>query len=379
MMKLPIYLDYMATTPVDPLVAAKMGDCLTYDGQFANPASSHVYGKQAAERIEQARVQVASLLHAAPREIIWTAGATEANNIALRGAAYARAEQGRHIITSQLEHKAVLDVCYALEKEGFRVTYLPASATGVVHPEQIAAALEPDTILVSIMHVNNEIGVINDINGIGQITRERGVWLHVDAAQSVGKLPINLMQMPIDLMSFSAHKIYGPKGMGALFVRLRPRVKLTPILFGGGQEQGLRPGTLATHQIVGMGEAFALASNLMAQDRKRIVALQQKLWNGIKHLPQIRLNGDIEQRIAGNLNICFDGLSKEILADKLRNLAISSGSACNAFNTDRSHVLRALGLTTKEIELSKRFSIGRFTSEQEIDYAITNIIEMYKT
>lgn len=378
MMKLPIYLDYMATTPVDPRVAARMAECLTSAGQFGNPSSTHDYGKQAAELIEQARAQVAALIHAAPREIIWTSGATEANNIAIRGAAYARAHQGRHLITSQIEHKAVLDVYQALEKEEFSVTYLPVSAEGLIHPEQIAAAIKPDTTLVSIMHVNNEIGIINDIAAIGQITRERGVWLHVDAAQSAGKLPIDLMQLSVDLMSFSAHKIYGPKGAGALYIRLRPRVKLTPILFGGGQEQGLRPGTLATHQIIGMGAAFAIAQESMALDMQRIAALQQQLWQGINHLPQIRLNGDKSQRIAGNLNICFVGLSKEILATKLKNLAISSGSACNAFSKDRSHVLRALGLSPQEIEVSKRISIGRYTTKEEIEYAINNIVKCFE-
>lgn len=376
-MKLPIYLDYMASTPIAPPVAAIMSEILTADDAFANPSAAHASGKKIAEKIDQARAQVAALIGAAPREIIWTAGATEANNIALRGAAYARAHLGRHIITSQLEHKAVLDVCQALEQDGFEVTYLQPQAGGLLDPQQVAAAMRSDTILVSIMHVNNEIGIINDIAAIAAITRARGVWLHVDAAQSAGKIPINLAQLPVDLMSFSAHKIYGPKGAGALYVRLRPRVRLTPILFGGGQEQGLRPGTLASHQVIGMGAAFQLAAAKLSDDNINLTYLQQRLWAGIADLPNIQLNGAPTPRVPGNLNICFNGISKQKLTDTLSNLIISAGSACNAFSKDRSHVLRALGLNNQQIDVSRRFSLGRFTTEQDVDYAITNIRKMY--
>ncbi len=373
-MKFPIYLDYMATTPVDPLVAAKMQECLTLDGVFGNPASTaHCYGQQAAERVEQARQQVADAIHAAPKEIIWTSGATEANNLAIKGVGEYYAAKGRHIITSQIEHKAVLDVCKSMEKQGFDVTYLRPKPNGLIELDALKAAIRPSTILVSLMHVNNEIGVINDIAAIGAITREAGVLLHVDAAQTMGKLPIDMRQWPVDLMSLSAHKVYGPKGIGALYVRLRPRAHLTPQIYGGGQEQGLRAGTLPTHQIVGMGEAFALAEKLMPEESKRVLQLKQRLWQGISHLPGVTLNGDAEQRVNNNLNICFEGVNGEILKKALKQLAISSGSACNSFSSDRSHVLRALGLSNAQIDASLRFSLGRYTTIEEIDFTINAI------
>ncbi|NNM58310.1 MAG: aminotransferase class V-fold PLP-dependent enzyme [Legionellales bacterium] len=368
----------MASTPLEPRVAAEMIACLQGELCLGNPAASHCYGKQASDKIEIARAQVAKLIHAAPREIIFTSGATEANNIAIRGAAYARGKEGRHIITSQIEHKAVLDVCQSLEKEGFILTYLPVDREGRIDLELFIKSLRPDTTLVSLMHVNNEIGVINDIQAIAGITQPRKIWLHVDAAQSAGKIPIDLSQTPVDLMSFSAHKVYGPKGVGALYVRLRPRVRLTPILWGGGQEQGLRPGTLATHQIVGMGEAFNVANELMMEEGKRIASLRKKFWNGVSDLPDLKLNGDSHQRVNHNLNICFAGLSHKEITEKLQALAISKGSACNTFSPDRSHVLRAIGLSSEEIDCTRRFSIGRFTTEQEIDFAILCIREMYQ-
>lgn len=367
----------MASTPLDPLVVADMTACLEGELCLGNPAASHCYGKQANDRIESAREHVARLVHAAPREIVFTSGATEANNIAIKGAAYARAEKGRHIITSQIEHKAVLDVCLALEKEGFEVTYLPVDEAGRIDLEMFVKSIRPDTTLVSLMHVNNEIGVINPIQAIADITQQRKIWLHVDAAQSAGKIAIDLSRMPVDLMSFSAHKLYGPKGAGALYVRLRPRVRLAPILWGGGQEQGLRPGTLATHQIIGMGTAFKLADELILDDAKRIALLREKFWLGVSDLPAIRLNGDQAQRLDNNLNLCFSGLSAKWISEKLGMLAISKGSACNTFKADRSHVLRAIGLSNEDIDCSRRFSIGRFTTEQEVDFAIMCIREMY--
>ncbi len=378
-MTFPIYLDYMATTPVDPLVAKKMAECLTQDGVFGNPASTmHTYGKQAAERVEHARAQVAALIHAAPREIIWTSGATEANNLAICGAAQQYADKGKHIITSQIEHKAVLDVCRHLEQQGFEITYLKPNHRGLLDLDALKQAIKPTTTLVSLMHVNNEIGVINDIAAISDITRKAGVLLHVDAAQSAGKLPIDVTQCHVDLMSFSAHKCYGPKGIGALYVRLRPRVRLTPQQYGGNQEQGLRAGTLPTHQIVGMGEAYALAQTLMSEESARITALTQRLWQGIADIPHIQLNGDAEQRLYGNLNMTFQGVSEKNLQQALQPLAISSGSACNSFKTDRSHVLRAIGLNNEQIASSLRFSLGRYSTIEEIDFTVKLIHNMMK-
>lgn len=377
-MKLPIYLDNMATTPLDPRVANVMADCLHDPCLQGNPSSTHLYGKLAAEKIAQARAQVAHLLQVAPREIIWTSGATEANNLAIRGAAYSRAGQGKHIITSALEHHAVLDVCRHLETEGFEITYLSAAPDGRVTAAQVLAAIKPTTILVTIMHVNNEIGTINEIAEIAQLTRAKGIWFHVDAAQSIGKLPLDLSVIPIDLLSFSSHKLYGPKGIGVLFIRLRPKINLTPIVFGGGQEYGLRPGTLATHQIIGLGEACALAAVDLQEEIQRIALLQEYFWQGIQDLPGIRLNGDINARIAHNLNICFAGITKDQLKQHLSDLALSSGSACQAFSTKHSHVLHALKLTPAEIESSRRISLGRFTRQEEIETAITIVRAMYK-
>ena len=345
-MQLPIYLDYSSTNPVDTRVAAKMVECLTLDGNFGNPASrSHMSGWKAEEAVETARRQVADLIHCDPREIVWTSGATESDNLAIKGAAKFYREKGRHLVTSVIEHKAVLDSCKQLEQEGFSVTYLTPDSRGMISPAQVAAAIRPDTTLVSLMHVNNEIGVVNDIRAIGEVTRQHGVLLHVDAAQSAGKIAIDLSQMQVDLMSLTAHKIYGPKGIGALYVRRQPKVRIEPQVHGGGHEQGMRSGTLPTHQIVGMGEAFALAMNEMAAENARILALRNRLLNGLKAIPAISVNGDLEQRVPGNLNVSFGYVEGESLMLALRDLEISSGSACTSASLEPSYVLRALGLS----------------------------------
>ena len=371
MNKLPIYLDYMATTPVDPRVVGKMMSCLGPDGNFGNPASvTHIYGKMAAEAVEQARAQIAEVIHASPQDIIFTSGATEADNLALLGAARFYQRKGRHTITMRTEHKAVLDSFYQLENEGFEVTYLDPQPDGLLDLETLAQALREDTILVSIMHVNNEIGVIQDIAAIGELLRNKGIIFHVDAAQSAGKLEIDLSNLPVDLMSFSAHKIYGPKGVGALYVRHKPRIRLQPLSFGGGHEGGLRSGTLATHQIVGMGEALIIAEKSRAEEQARILGLRQQLWQGIKALPGIRLNGHDEKRIAGNLNLTFAGVEGDSLLLALRELAISTTSACAAASLQPSYVLRALGLDDELAYSSIRLSIGRFTTEEQVRQAI---------
>ena len=327
-MKLPIFLDYSATTPVDPRVAKLMCDCLTQEGNFGNPASrSHVYGWQAEEAVENARRQVADLINADPREIVWTSGATESNNLAIKGVAHFYHKKGKHIITSKIEHKAVLDTCRQLEREGFEVTYLNPTPDGLISPEQVADALREDTILVSLMHVNNEIGVITDIAAIAEVTRANKVLFHVDAAQSTGKIAIDLAAAKVDLMSFSAHKTYGPKGVGALYVCRKPRVRLEAQIHGGGHERGMRSGTLATHQIVGMGAAFAIAQEEMAADNARIQKLGQRLWNGVKDMEEVYMNGHATQRVAGNANISFNFVEGESLLMSLRELAVSSGSA----------------------------------------------------
>lgn len=370
-LQLPIYLDYAATTPVDERVAEKMCQYLTRGGIFGNPASrSHRFGWNAENAVEEARNQVAMLVNADPKEIIWTSGATEANNLAIRGAANFYQQRGRHIITCKTEHKAVLDTCRHLERQGFTVTYLDPEPNGLVNLATLEAALQNDTILVSIMHVNNEIGVIQDVEAIGNLTRSLGILFHVDAAQSAGKVAIDLARLNVDLMSFSAHKIYGPKGIGALYVRRKPRVRLEPLIFGGGHERGLRSGTLPTHQIVGMGEAFRIAKQEMADDHSRILMLRNRLWNGIKSLEEVHLNGDLERRVAGNLNASFNFVEGESLIMALKDIAVSSGSACTSSSLEPSYVLRAIGRDDELAHSSIRFSIGRFTTAEEIDYTI---------
>ena len=374
-MKRPIYLDYAATTPVDPRVAEKMMQFMTLDGMFGNPASrSHTYGWQAEEAVEHARQQVADLVGADPREIVWTSGATESNNLAIKGVAHFYHKKGKHIVTSKIEHKAVLDTCRQLEDEGFEVTYLdPEPGTGLIHPEAVDAALREDTILVSLMMVNNELGTITDVAAIGEITRARGIYLHVDAAQATGKVTIDLSSLKVDLMSFSAHKTYGPKGIGALYVRRTPRVRLKAQMHGGGHERGMRSGTLPTHQIVGMGEAFEIAGHEMVAEQARLTGLRNQLWEGLRALEEVYLNGDATQRVANHLNVSFNFVEGESLMMALKELAVSSGSACTSATLEPSYVLRALGLSDELAHSSIRFSLGRFTTEddiiQVIDYA----------
>ncbi|WP_368216884.1 IscS subfamily cysteine desulfurase [Aeromonas sp. R2-3] len=370
-MKLPIYLDYSATCPVDPRVAEKMMQCLTMDGLFGNPASrSHRFGWQAEEAVDLARNQVADLIGADPREIVFTSGATESNNLAIKGVAHFYASKGKHIITSKTEHKAVLDTCRQLEREGFEVTYLEPMPNGLFTIEMIENAMRDDTILVSIMHVNNEIGVVQNIAAIGELCRSRKILLHVDAVQSVGKIPVDVEALKVDLLSVSAHKVYGPKGIGALFVRRKPRVRLEAQMHGGGHERGMRSGTLPTHQIVGMGEAFRIAKEEMVSEGERILAMRQRLWNGIKDIEAVYINGDLDQRVPGNLNVSFAYVEGESLIMALKDLAVSSGSACTSASLEPSYVLRALGLNDELAHSSIRFSMGRFTTEEEIDYAV---------
>ncbi|MEH8127663.1 IscS subfamily cysteine desulfurase [Aeromonas veronii] len=370
-MKLPIYLDYSATCPVDPRVAEKMMQCLTMDGLFGNPASrSHRFGWQAEEAVDLARNQVADLIGADPREIVFTSGATESNNLAIKGVAHFYASKGKHIITSKTEHKAVLDTCRQLEREGFEVTYLEPMPNGLFTIEMIENAMRDDSILVSIMHVNNEIGVVQNIAAIGELCRSRKILLHVDAVQSVGKIPVDVEALKVDLLSVSAHKVYGPKGIGALFVRRKPRVRLEAQMHGGGHERGMRSGTLPTHQIVGMGEAFRIAKEEMVSEGERILALRQRLWDGIKDIEAVYINGDLDQRVPGNLNVSFAYVEGESLIMALKDLAVSSGSACTSASLEPSYVLRALGLNDELAHSSIRFSMGRFTTEEEIDYAV---------
>jgi cysteine desulfurase len=353
-----------------------MAECLTLEANFGNPASrSHKFGWKAEEAVENARKQVADLLNCDPREIVWTSGATESDNLAIKGAAHFYVKKGKHIITSKIEHKAVLDSCRQLEREGFEVTYLDPDSTGIVSPEMVAAAIRPDTTLVSLMHVNNEIGVINDIEAIGKVTREHGVIFHVDAAQSTGKLRIDMETMQVDLMSVTAHKTYGPKGIGALFVRRKPRIRLEPQMHGGGHERGMRSGTLATHQIVGMGEAFHLAMVEMEADNTRILTLRNRLLEGLQDMEEVYVNGDLDHRVAANLNISFNFVEGESLMMALRNLAVSSGSACTSASLEPSYVLRAIGLNDELAHSSLRMTIGRFTTEEEIDYTIEKVKE----
>ena len=371
-MKLPIYLDYSATTPVDPRVAEKMIPFLTVD--FGNPASrSHSFGWVAEKAVEDAREEVAKLVNADPKEIIWTSGATESDNLAIKGAAYFYETKGKHLVTLKTEHKAVLDTMRELESQGFEVTYLDPKPNGLLDYEAFKAALRPDTSLVSIMHVNNEIGVIQDIAAIGQICREKGIIFHVDAAQSTGKVEIDLEKMPVDLMSFSAHKTYGPKGIGALYVRRKPRVRLKALMHGGGHERGLRSGTLAPHQIVGMGEAFRIAREEMAEETQRIRKLRDKLLDGIKDMEEVFVNGDLEQRVPHNLNASFNYVEGESLMMAIKDLAVSSGSACTSSSLEPSYVLRALGRSDELAHSSIRFSLGRYTTEADVDYAISLI------
>ncbi|WP_429081170.1 IscS subfamily cysteine desulfurase [Aeromonas bivalvium] len=370
-MKLPIYLDYSATCPVDPRVAEKMMQCLTMDGLFGNPASrSHRFGWQAEEAVDLARNQVAELIGADPREIVFTSGATESNNLAIKGIAHFYASKGKHIVTSKTEHKAVLDTCRQLEREGYEVTYLEPMPNGLFTLAQIEGALRDDTVLVSIMHVNNEIGVVQDIAAIGNLCRSRKIFLHVDAVQSAGKIPVDVEALKVDLLSVSAHKVYGPKGIGALYVRRKPRVRLEAQMHGGGHERGMRSGTLPTHQIVGMGEAFRIAKEEMASESQRMMDLRQRLWDGVKDIEAVYVNGDLDQRVPGNLNVSFAYVEGESLIMALKDLAVSSGSACTSASLEPSYVLRALGLNDELAHSSIRFSMGRFTTEEEIDYAI---------
>lgn len=370
-MKLPIYLDYSATTPVDQRVAEKMTQYLTFDGNFGNPASrSHSFGWAAEAAVDQARQEVARLINADPKEIVWTSGATESDNLAIKGVARFYQKKGRHIITCKTEHKAVLDTCRSLEREGFSVTYLDPEPNGLIDLDKLQAAIRADTILVSIMHVNNEIGTIQDIKAIGDITRSKGVVFHVDAAQSAGKIPIDLADLNVDLMSFSAHKIYGPKGIGALYVRRKPRVRIEAQMHGGGHERGMRSGTLPPHQIVGMGEAFRIAREEMAEENKRIQLLRDKLWAGLNQLEEVYLNGDLESRVSGNLNVSFNYVEGESLIMALKDIAVSSGSACTSASLEPSYVLRAIGRSDELAHSSIRFSIGRYTTEEDIDYTV---------
>ena len=365
----PIYLDYSATTPVDPRVADKMIPYLRE--QFGNPASrSHPYGWEAEKAVEDARRHVAALVNADPREIIWTSGATESNNLALKGAAHFYQKKGKHLITVQTEHKAVLDTVRELERQGFEATYLAPQPNGLITIEQLAAAIRPDTILVSVMFVNNEIGVIQPIEAIGELCRAKGILFHCDAAQATGKVEIDLQKLKVDLMTFTAHKTYGPKGIGALYVRRRPRVRLEAQMHGGGHEQGMRSGTLPTHQIVGMGEAFRLAKEEMATEVPRIQALHDRLLNGLMEIEEVYVNGDRAHRVPHNLNVSFNFVEGESLMMALKGLAVSSGSACTSASLEPSFVLRALGRSDELAHSSIRFTIGRFTTEEEIDFTI---------
>ncbi|SEK77497.1 cysteine desulfurase [Atopomonas hussainii] len=373
-MKLPIYLDYSATTPVDPRVAQKMIECLTLEGNFGNPASrSHLFGWKAEEAVENARRQVAELVNADPREIVWTSGATESDNLAIKGVAHFYQSKGKHIITSKIEHKAVLDTTRQLEREGFEVTYLEPDSDGIITAAQVEAALREDTILVSLMHVNNEIGTITDIAAIGELTRSRGVLFHVDAAQSTGKVEIDLDTLKVDLMSFSAHKTYGPKGVGALYVRRKPRVRIEAQMHGGGHERGMRSGTLATHQLVGMGEAFRLAKEELSKDRAHAQALAKRFWDQLSDIEEVYLNGSATARVAQNMNVSFNFVEGESLLMSLKDLAVSSGSACTSASLEPSYVLRALGRSDELAHSSIRFSFGRFTTDEEVDYAAAQV------
>ena len=374
-----IYLDYASTTPVDPRVASKMMKFLTPDGEFGNPASrSHRFGWKADEAVEEARSHVANLVNCDPREIVWTSGATEADNLAVKGVARFYKSKGNHIITSKIEHKAVLDPCRQLEREGFEVTYLEPNEGGVINPQDVKAAMKDTTILISLMHINNELGSLNDLTEIGNIAREAGAFFHVDAAQSTGKVDIDLSKLPVDLMSFSAHKTYGPKGIGALFVRRKPRVRIEALIHGGGHERGMRSGTLATHQIVGMGEAFRIAKEEMKQDNDKIKAFHEKFLREAMKIEHAYLNGDVENKVPNILNISFNFVEGESLIMGLKDIAVSSGSACTSASLEPSYVLRALGRKDELAHSSIRFSFGRFTKEEDIDKTLSilhNVVE----
>jgi len=374
-MRLPIYLDYAATAPVDPRVADRLVRYLTPEGHFGNPSSTtHAFGRAAARAVETAREQVAALLAAHPHEIVWTSGATEANNLALRGIMRAHVRRGRHLVTGKTEHKAILDVCRSLAKEGCSITCLDPEPTGLLDLERLAGALRPDTVLVSLTHVNNETGVAQDLAAIGTLTRERGIFLHVDAAQSAGKLPIRLDTLPVDLLSLSAHKLYGPKGVGALFVRQHPnRVRLEPLLYGGGQERGLRAGTLPVHQIVALGEACRISGIEMADERGRLQRLRDRLWSALAELGGVTLNGHPERHWPGILNVSFAGIAAEALLAAMPDIAVSTGSACASAGDEPSHVLKAMGCDALRARGAVRFSLGRFTTAEEIDYTIAAV------
>jgi len=363
-----IYLDYASTTPVDPRVATKMMEFLTPEGEFGNPASrSHRFGWKADEAVEEARSHVANLVNCDPREIVWTSGATEADNLAIKGVARFYKSKGNHIITSKIEHKAVLDPCRQLEREGFEVTYLDPDESGVITPDSVKSAIQDNTVLVSIMHINNELGTVNDIEKIGEVTRKHGAFFHVDAAQSTGKVDIDLQKICVDLMSFSAHKTYGPKGIGALYVRRKPRVRLEALIHGGGHERGMRSGTLATHQIVGMGEAFRLASKEMKEDHNKIVKFHEKFIDKVKEIDHVYINGDLDNKVPNILNVSFNFVEGESLIMGLKDIAVSSGSACTSASLEPSYVLRALGRKDELAHSSIRFSFGRFTSDDDVN------------
>ncbi len=369
--KTPIYFDYSATTPVDERVAEKMTQYLTKDGIFGNPASnSHQFGWESGDAVDDARQQVADLVNADPREIVWTSGATESDNLAIKGAAHFNKRRGKHIITMKTEHKAVLDTCRQLEREGYEVTYLDPKDDGLLDIKTLEGAIRDDTTVVSIMHVNNEIGVIQDIAAIGELCRSKKIIFHVDAAQSAGKVPIDLAELKVDLMSFSAHKIYGPKGIGALYVQRKPRVRIEAEMHGGGHERGMRSGTLPTHQIVGMGEAFRIAKEEMVAENARLLTLRTRLYEGFKDMEEVYVNGHLEQRVAGNLNISFNYVEGESLMMAVKELAVSSGSACTSSSLEPSYVLRAIGRDDELAHSSLRFTIGRYTTAEEVDYAI---------
>ena len=363
-----IYLDYASTTPVDPRVATKMMEFLTPEGEFGNPASrSHRFGWKADEAVEEARSHVANLVNCDPREIVWTSGATEADNLAIKGVARFYKSKGNHIITSKIEHKAVLDPCRQLEREGFEVTYLDPDESGVITADSVKSAIQDNTVLVSIMHINNELGTVNDIEKIGEVTRKHGAFFHVDAAQSTGKVDIDLQKICVDLMSFSAHKTYGPKGIGALYVRRKPRVRLEALIHGGGHERGMRSGTLATHQIVGMGEAFRLASKEMKEDHNKIVKFHEKFLDKVKEIDHVYINGDLDNKVPNILNVSFNFVEGESLIMGLKDIAVSSGSACTSASLEPSYVLRALGRKDELAHSSIRFSFGRFTSDDDVN------------
>jgi len=369
--RVPVYLDYAATTPADPRVAEKMMACLTMDGDFGNPASrSHVFGWKADDAVKEARGHVAALINADPREVVWTSGATESDNLAIKGVAHFYKKKGKHIITCKTEHKAVLDTCRQLEREGYEVTYLEVENSGFIDMKVLEDAIRDDTILISIMHVNNETGVVQDIAAIGELARSKGVIFHCDAAQSAGKVEIDLEKMKVDLMSFSAHKIYGPKGIGALYVRRKPRVRIEAQMHGGGHERGMRSGTLAVHQIVGMGEAFRVAKEELAAESARLLALRERLLNGFSDMEEIYINGDLSHHVPGLLNISFNFVEGESLIMALKDIAVSSGSACTSASLEPSYVLRALGREDELAHSSIRFSLGRFTTEADVDYTI---------